>query len=96
MEDDYVTVGNDELSMEFPLESDGTLTLSTVQSHFPNAIGLKYMAPSGAWRGLRAVDNIFDPPKSGWSDDVTYYISENEAQKMTTTTNHRGKREREI
>ena len=89
MEDDYVTVGNDELSMEFPLESDRTLTRSTVQSHFPNAIGLKYMTPSGAWRGLRAVDNIFDPPKSGWSDDVTYYISENEAQKMTTTTNHR-------
>jgi len=82
MEDDYVLVANDETVMEFPLESDGTLTLSTVQSHFPNAIGLKYKAASGAWRGLRAVDNIFDPPKSGWSD-TTYYSTESQSQKRT-------------
>jgi len=74
----------DDSLMEFPLESDGTLTLSTVQSHFPNAIGLKYMAASGAWRGLRAVDNIFDPPKSGWSD-ITYYVTETEPQKTKTS-----------
>merc|ERR1711884_587025 len=67
--------------MEFPSETDGTLTLSTVQSHFPNAIGLKYKSASGAWRALRAVDNIFDPPKGGWGNTV-YYITEAETSKQ--------------
>ena len=82
MEEEYVRVASTNAPddfMEFPLERDGTLTLSTVQSHFPNAIGLKYKAESGAWRGLRAVDNIFDPPRSGWSD-LTYFITESESQ----------------
>ena len=84
MEDDYVTVWGDESmmeSMEFPLEGDGTLTLSSVQSHFPNATGLKYRGPSGKWRGTRIVGNNLHPPfQSGWSD-VTYHA----------TTNKRGK-----
>jgi len=83
MEEGYVKVASSEASeelMEFPLENDGTLTLSTVQSHFPYAIGLKYKSSSGAWRGLRAVDNCFDPPRSGWGES-TYYITESEAQK---------------
>lgn len=87
MDDDHVRVAKIEDAdtvMEFPSENDGTLTLSTVQSHFPNAIGLKYKALSGAWRGLRAVDNIFDPPKGGWGDTV-YYITETEAQKRKSS-----------
>lgn len=81
-DEDYVRVANadDSEFMEFPKEEDGTLLLTTVQSHFPNAIGLKYRASSGAWRGLRAVDNKFDPPRGGWIDAV-YYVTESEAQK---------------
>jgi len=81
-EEDYVKVCGDEDSdfMEFPLESDGTLLLSTIQSHFPSAIGLKYKASSGAFRGLRAVDNRFEAPRGGWGE-LVYYVTESEAQK---------------
>jgi len=80
--DDYVKVAGNEDSefMEFPLESDGTLMLSTIQSHFPSAIGLKYKASSGAFRGLRAVDNRFEAPRGGWGE-LVYYVTESEAQK---------------
>ena len=93
LEDGYVRVGKlsapDDI-MELPLELDGTFTLSTVLSHFPNAIGLKWRAGSGAWRGLRAVDNIFDPPKSGWKDTV-YYVTENDqaARKTDSSSSQR-------
>ena len=82
MEDDYVTVWGDESmeseSMEFPLESDGTLTLSTVQSHFPYATGLKYRGPSGKWRGTRIVGNKIQPP---FKSDVTYHVTPNKRGK---------------
>ena len=77
----YVRVANasstDQSFTEIPLEEDDSLMLSTVQSHFSNAIGLKYLAPSGAWRGLRVIDNIFEAPSSGWGHGV-YYITEGE------------------
>ena len=34
--------------VELPLESDGTLHMATVTSQFPDAIGLKFKAESGA------------------------------------------------
>jgi len=89
MDEEYVKVASTSAPddfMEFPLESDGTLTLSTVQSHYPNALGLKYKAESGAWRALRAVDNIFDPPRTGWSD-LVYFITESESQKRKLSEN---------
>ena len=53
--DDYIKICEEEGGdfMEFPKESDSTLLLSTLTAQFPNAIGLKYRAPSGALRALR-------------------------------------------
>lgn len=96
-DDDYLRVANSDDSefMEFPKEEDGTLLLTTVQSHFPNAIGLKYRASSGAWRGLRAVDNKFDPPRGGWID-VVYYVTESEAQKRKADDGNGGLRKKAV
>jgi len=70
--DDYIKICEEEGEefMEFPKEENTTLMLSTVTAQFPNAIGLKYRGPSGAWRALRAVDNIMEAPKGGWGDRI--------------------------
>ena len=71
-EDDHIRISEQEDSefMEFPKEDDSTVLLSTIQAQFPAAIGLKYKASSGAWRAIRAVDNILEAPKGGWGDRV--------------------------
>ena len=74
--DDYIKISEEEGSefMEFPKETDCTLLLSTLTAQFPNAIGLKYRGPSGAWRALRAVENTMEAPKGGWADR-TYVLT---------------------
>jgi len=71
-EDDHIKVSSSEEAdfMEFPKEENNSVTLSTIHSQFPDAIGIKYKGASGAWRAIRAVDNILDPPKGGWGDRV--------------------------
>jgi len=68
MDEDFVKICYREGSefMEFPIEQDGTLLLSTVQAQFPDAIGLKYRGSSGAWRAIREAENVLHPPKIGW------------------------------
>jgi len=57
--------------MELPREKDGSVLLSTLQSQFPTAIGLKYKSSSGGWRGIRAADE-------------TYVITESDTLKRKT------------
>jgi len=71
--------GSDDI-MELPREKDGTVLLSTVQAQFPSAIGLKYKSSSGGWRGIRAENNVLDPPYGGWGDGI-YIITESDALK---------------
>ncbi|RWS11803.1 TAR DNA-binding protein 43-like protein [Dinothrombium tinctorium] len=60
-------------SLELPCEEDGTMLLSTLTSQFPGASGLKYRnAETGAWRGIRLVDNRLQPPERGWSQHSVY------------------------
>ena len=66
--------GSDDF-MELPREKDGTVLLSTVQAQYPSAIGLKYKSASGGWRGIRAEDNVLDPPFGGWGENL-YFITQ--------------------
>ena len=61
--------------MELPLEDDNTLDMATLTSQFPNAIGLKFKAESGAWRALKVNACIISPPADGWSDSVKYVVT---------------------
>ena len=68
-------IDQDDGATQLPLENDGTLTLSTIRSYFPNAIGLKYISESGVWRAVRYTRNFFHSPKLGWGTG-RYYIAE--------------------
>jgi len=97
--DDYIKICPDEGAefMEFPKETDSTLLLSTLTAQFPNAIGLKYRGPSGAWRALRAVDNIMEAPKGGWGDRLyvlAVVASDNQKRKTEEGTNNEIKKTR--
>ncbi|GAA53950.1 TAR DNA-binding protein 43 [Clonorchis sinensis] len=49
-----VSEDEDESPIEVPMEADGTVLLTTLNSVFPKATGLKYLAPdSGCFRGVR-------------------------------------------
>jgi len=82
-DDDYIKVSeteNDEF-IEIPKEDNDSIMLSTIQTQFPDAIGLKFRGSSGAWRAIRAVDNIFEPPKGGWGDKA-YCVSNSKEPDM--------------
>jgi len=82
----FVKVAEKESSsddyMELPREKDGTVLLSTIQAQFTNAIGLKYKSSSGAWRGIRAEDNILEAPHGGWGETV-YIVTHGESRKKS-------------
>jgi len=92
MDEDYQTfvrvTDNDEDDdfMELPREKNGTVLLSTIQAQFPDAIGLKYRSSSGAWRGIRAEDNILEAPHGGWGD-ITYVVTQVDPSKKKSS-NH--------
>jgi len=63
--------------VEVPVESDGTVLLSSIQSQFPQAIGIKFRNPTTrAFRAVKLCDNILHPPSavSGWDTQNTLYI----------------------
>ena len=62
-------------NIEVDVEDDGTLTMTSIQSHFgKDATGLKYKNPAtGNWRRVRADGNYLFPPKGGWSM-LTYLV----------------------
>jgi len=97
--DDYIKICEEEGGefMEFPKETNSTLLLSTLTAQFPNAIGLKYRAPSGALRALRFQDGIMEAPKGGWGDrKYVLAVSSGETNKRKTeeTTSYEIKKTR--
>jgi len=86
-DDDYIKIADAEDSefMEFPKEEDGTLLLSTIQTQFPNSIGLKYKGSSGAYRAIREVDNVLAAPKGGWGNTV-YIVTKSETNRKRKTS----------
>ena len=76
----YVRVVKHETArdiIELPLEDDDTLDMATLTSQFPNAIGLKYKADSGAWRGLKVRGSVISHPGGPWSGDIKYVVTYN-------------------
>lgn len=80
----YLRVSEDfgEEELEVPLEDDGSLLLTTLQSCFPNASGLKFRNPaSGCYRAVKLskIDSEmkFISPGTGddgWDCDKTNYL----------------------
>ena len=74
----YIAVTDDESKpdslVEIPLEEDGMLLVSTLESQFAGASGLKYRASSGAFRGLRVSDEKVQPPSDGWEASPNYVV----------------------
>jgi len=64
-------------AMELPLEDDLTMDLATLTSQYPNAIGLKYKAESGAWRGLKVHGTTVSHPGGDWSETIKYVVTYN-------------------
>ncbi|XP_050424980.1 TAR DNA-binding protein 43-like [Adelges cooleyi] len=72
------TNDGDREIVDLPLEEDGTLLLSTLHAQYPDACGLKYVAPdNGRTRALRlANDKLHPPSEEGWGD-IVYFCSFN-------------------
>lgn len=57
----------DNRLVEIPAQLDGSVLLSTVNSQFPKAIGLRFKSDTGAWRGISLDENkVMIPPENGW------------------------------
>ena len=63
--------------MELPLENDNTLDMATLTSQYPNAIGLKFKAETGAWRGLKVNGATISHPGGNWSESTKYVVTYN-------------------
>lgn len=66
----YVKVCEDEGEnpIEIPIESDGTVLLTTLNGVFPKATGLKYLtSDTECFRGVRLNDGALSAPEDGWS-----------------------------
>jgi len=86
----YVKVTDDEVSaepIELPLESDGTIFLSSITAQFPGACGLKYRNPeTQTLRGLRLVDGVmFLPTSQEFWQDLLYIAVFPNKRKMNDT-----------
>ncbi|KAF6773299.1 hypothetical protein AHF37_07747 [Paragonimus kellicotti] len=69
-----VSEDEDESPIEVPIESDGTVLLTTLNGVFPKATGLKYLAPeSGCYRGVRLNEGRLYAPEDGWKH--VYYCA---------------------
>ena len=69
----YVAISESETEdpIEVPVENEGGVLLSSVQSQFPSAVGLKFRNPNNrAFRGVRLADGVLYPPEGGWGDGV--------------------------
>ena len=60
--------------IELPTEADGKLMLATITAQYPDAIGLRFKSESGAWRGMRFIDDAIEPPIEGWGDN-DYFVT---------------------
>ncbi|KAG4071735.1 hypothetical protein HA402_011889 [Bradysia odoriphaga] len=72
---DYVLVAvrENDSSKALPLESDGTLLLTTLQGNFPGATGLEFKRPqSDIVFGVRIADGRLHPPtdENSWGSEI--------------------------
>jgi len=59
--------------VEIETEDDLTLSLASVQAHFPGTTTLKYRAPGGTtYRGVKLTDTTLYPPSEGWATAKLY------------------------
>ena len=52
----YISIAenaNNDILIEIPAESNGTLLLSSIAAQYPGAVGLRFKSDTGAWRGCR-------------------------------------------
>uniref|UniRef100_A0A0A9WK86 TAR DNA-binding protein 43 n=1 Tax=Lygus hesperus TaxID=30085 RepID=A0A0A9WK86_LYGHE len=79
----YVRVVKEEgcESIELPLEIDSSLLLSTLQSAFPKACGLKYRTDDNVLRGVRLSSNRCYPPEGSWIDTIFICIMSKEEKR---------------
>jgi len=76
----FVLVRGTNKSVELPLELDGRLAETTLQIHFPNALGLQYRPPNK--EHLRAVKleiGFFVQPDGGWGDSEYIAVERTQA-----------------
>lgn len=59
---------------------------------FPRAIGLKYRSSSGAWRGVRAEDNVLEPPHNGWGETIYMVTESDEVKRRSRSDEGRGEK----
>ncbi|XP_065584005.1 uncharacterized protein LOC136043033 [Artemia franciscana] len=72
-------------TIELPLEDDGSLCLTTLKSHFPDAIGLKYFCKSAnVTRGIGLSEGRLWAPNEGWSKEITYVCTYTKGNINTT------------
>lgn len=89
----YIKVVKNESSdeiTEFPLEDDLTLEVETLQSQYPQAIGLKYKSESGAWRAMKVNGGIISAPGNQWDKEATYVATYDNKRKADDANGGRG------
>lgn len=75
----------------FPLEVDGTMSLSTLRSVFERLTGLEYrIGDENFTRVVRATESGFHPPQDGWGQRIYWCIfseeDRNNKRKCDATT----------
>ena len=58
----YISIAenaNNDILIEIPAESNGTLLLSSIAAQYPGAVGLRFKSDTGAWRGCRVEVCVF-------------------------------------
>merc|ERR1719471_397271 len=58
---------------EVEVDSDGTVSLSSIATQFTGTTGLKYRNPdTQGWRLVRCAGDALQAPKEGWQEHVAY------------------------
>lgn len=93
MSENRVLVAREEggTHMGFPLEKNGTVSLSTLRSCFKRVIGLKYRIEDENFdTAVRATEKGFHPPPGGWGQRIYWCIfseeDRNNKRKCDATT----------
>lgn len=70
--------------VDFELEADGSLLLSSLRSSWPSATGLSFVK-GGRKRIVRVVADKLLPPKGGWAENVFEAILPGSSSEKKTT-----------
>lgn len=74
--------------LELPLETDGTLLLSTLTSQHPKASGLKFKGETGNWRAVKILDGKFFAPEGGFGETVFTIVVPESSKKILKLVYH--------